>query len=156
MDLGSGAGLPGIPLAIMAPELRFTLCDRNERRMRFCGQAMRTLDLDNVDVWVTDLKTASVPEALFDTVVARGVATAPVVWDMVKHTLAAEGCVLVYASTQANADEQSIADESADPLQEAPAALFTDKQKDEIEISQHAFNIPNIAATHHVLRLARR
>ncbi|MGH8032145.1 MAG: 16S rRNA (guanine(527)-N(7))-methyltransferase RsmG, partial [Luteimonas sp.] len=46
-DLGSGAGLPGIPLAIALPELRVTLVESAGKKVRFLREAVRTLRLDN-------------------------------------------------------------------------------------------------------------
>jgi 16S rRNA (guanine527-N7)-methyltransferase len=49
-DLGSGAGLPGLPLAIIAPERRVTVVDSNGKKTRFLRTAVRALKLANVDV----------------------------------------------------------------------------------------------------------
>ena len=47
-DLGSGAGFPGLPLAILFPERRFTLVEARERKHHFQREAIRRLDLENV------------------------------------------------------------------------------------------------------------
>ncbi len=49
-DLGSGVGLPGVPLAICFPEKRFVLVDRSGRRIQLLRRVSRILDLDNVVV----------------------------------------------------------------------------------------------------------
>jgi 16S rRNA (guanine527-N7)-methyltransferase len=49
-DLGSGAGLPGIPLAIGLPSVRFALIERMEKRARFLQMAIQGCHLDNVQV----------------------------------------------------------------------------------------------------------
>lgn len=49
-DLGSGAGLPGIPLAIMLPETKLVLVDRSGRRVSLLRRVLRILDLANVEV----------------------------------------------------------------------------------------------------------
>jgi 16S rRNA (guanine527-N7)-methyltransferase len=46
VDLGSGAGLPGIPLAIARPDVAFSLVDRRERRIHFLSYINRLIDLD--------------------------------------------------------------------------------------------------------------
>lgn len=69
-DIGSGAGLPGIPLAIMNPETQFFLVDNNNKKTRFLKQAVMSLQLDNAEVIHQRAEDFSVPVAM-DTVVCR-------------------------------------------------------------------------------------
>lgn len=57
LDIGSGVGLPGIPLAIVAPDRHFVLLDRSGRRVELARRALRILSLDNVDVVHGDIAT---------------------------------------------------------------------------------------------------
>lgn len=57
IDIGSGSGLPGIPLAILFPECQVTLLDRGGRRIRLLQRAVRVLDLDNATVVDRDAQT---------------------------------------------------------------------------------------------------
>jgi 16S rRNA (guanine527-N7)-methyltransferase len=49
LDIGTGAGFPGLPLAIAAPQRRFVLLDSNGKKIRFVAHAVRTLGLRNVE-----------------------------------------------------------------------------------------------------------
>ena len=69
-DAGTGAGLPGIPLAIAAPGLRFTLIDANGKKIRFVTHAIGRLGLDNVTAEQARLEHYR-PARSFDTVVCR-------------------------------------------------------------------------------------
>lgn len=93
LDLGTGAGLPGIPLALIYPEMRFTLLDSNAKKIRFVTQAIHELKLDNVE---TAQATAEryAPEQKFDTVIARAVAAIPDMLAISRHLLTPGGVFL--------------------------------------------------------------
>ena len=55
LDVGSGVGLPGIPLSIVMPDTRFVLLDRSRRRVELMRRVSRILDLSNVEVREGDL-----------------------------------------------------------------------------------------------------
>ena len=74
LDAGTGAGLPGIPLAIARPELSFTLLDSNGKKVRFVRQSVLELGLGNVEVVQERLETYR-PRRKFATIVARAVAS---------------------------------------------------------------------------------
>jgi 16S rRNA (guanine527-N7)-methyltransferase len=51
IDLGSGAGFPGVPLAMLAPQARVTLIESNGKKVAFLNEVIRTLNLGNVSVF---------------------------------------------------------------------------------------------------------
>ena len=56
LDVGTGVGLPGVPLAIVSPHRQFLLVDRSGRRVELLRRAVRILRLDNVEVVQSDLE----------------------------------------------------------------------------------------------------
>ena len=72
LDLGTGGGFPGIPLAVMLPQWQFTLCDSIGKKTLVAGAVAESLGLDNVRV--VNARAESLPET-FDFVVSRAVTT---------------------------------------------------------------------------------
>ena len=75
-DLGTGAGLPGIPLAIAKPGLRVTLVESAGKKARFMREAVRHLKLADVQVAESRIEALDMPGA-FDAITARALATLP-------------------------------------------------------------------------------
>jgi len=70
LDVGSGAGLPGIPLAICLPELKVTVIDSNNKKVSFMRQAKAELGIDNLEVLGGRVEEIT-PNHKFDMVISR-------------------------------------------------------------------------------------
>jgi len=76
LDIGTGAGLPGIPLAIACPEREFVLLDSSSKKLRFVQQTLGILNLENVTLEDCRVEEYQ-PETLFDTVICRAFSDLP-------------------------------------------------------------------------------
>lgn len=83
-DLGTGPGLPGIPLAIATPGLQVTLVESNGKKARFLREAARQLGLGNVQVAESRIE-AFRPGTPFDAITARALATLPLILELGGH-----------------------------------------------------------------------
>lgn len=93
LDVGTGAGLPGIPLAIMNPEMRFVLMDRSAKKIRFVRQAVMELRLKNVEAIVSRIEDYQTPNG-FDVVIARAFASLAEIHRLTARLLAPGGRIL--------------------------------------------------------------
>lgn len=93
IDIGTGAGLPGIPLAIYLPEIEFTLLDSNAKKTRFVQQAILELKLKNVSVCHNRVEQYH-PEKNFDTVITRAFAGLSDIVELTAHLLNKDGVLL--------------------------------------------------------------
>ncbi|HEX5937923.1 MAG TPA: 16S rRNA (guanine(527)-N(7))-methyltransferase RsmG [Actinomycetota bacterium] len=94
-DLGSGAGLPGIPVAVAVPGLEVTLAESRLRRVAFLELAVERLGLTNTLVWAGSAR--ELPRLRFDACLARGFADAAGTWETAHPLLAANGRLLYWA-----------------------------------------------------------
>ena len=92
-DLGTGPGLPGIPLAIATPSLQVTLVESNGKKARFLREAIRQLKLENASVAESRIE-AFKPGATFDATTARALATLPLILALGGHLLGTDGRLL--------------------------------------------------------------
>jgi 16S rRNA (guanine527-N7)-methyltransferase len=93
IDIGTGAGLPGIPLAIFLPEVEFMLLDSNAKKTRFVQQVILELKLKNVSILHSRVEDYQ-PELGFDTVTTRAFSSLPDMVKMTSHLLSPNGVLL--------------------------------------------------------------
>lgn len=93
LDVGSGGGLPGIPLAIIYPDKRFTLLDSNSKKTRFLVQAKGELGLDNLNVVHSRIEEFN-PERPFDTILSRAFASLKDITTLTGRLLEEEGSMM--------------------------------------------------------------
>lgn len=93
IDVGTGGGLPGVPLAIMCPGQQFDLLDSNGKKTRFLFQVKTTLGLDNMAVRHERAEDCR-PETGFDLVISRAFASLPDMVDCCAHLCADDGQLL--------------------------------------------------------------
>lgn len=98
LDVGTGAGLPGIVLAIMRPDQAFILLDSNGKKTRFVRQAVLELGLPNVEVVQSRVQDfhRQVPQ-----ITARAFASLPDMLAMMAHILPENGSLLAMKAAQA-------------------------------------------------------
>jgi 16S rRNA (guanine527-N7)-methyltransferase len=73
IDVGTGGGFPGIPLAVACPQRGFTLIDGTQKKIRFVAEAIAALDIRNAQA--TAARAENYPEKNFDVVTVRAVAS---------------------------------------------------------------------------------
>lgn len=93
LDVGSGAGLPGIPLAIVHPQTQWVLLDKNNKKTRFVTQVIAELDLKNVEV-VHCRCEDFLSTACFDNILSRAFGTISLLIHAAQHLLCSDGIFL--------------------------------------------------------------
>lgn len=132
-DLGSGAGLPGIPLAIAAPQRQVLLVDANGKKVRFLREAIRTLKLERVSAAQERVETLS---GRFDCITARAFASLADMLALGGHLLAADGVWLAMKGRDPDAE-----------LRDLPPGF--------VARAVHTLSVPGLDAERHLVVLAR-
>ncbi len=90
LDVGSGAGLPGIPLAIAQPDRHFVLLDSNGKKVRFLQEVKRQLALRNLEIVQFRVENYH-PAQGFDTLISRAFSSLEQMIYWTQHLIAAQG-----------------------------------------------------------------
>lgn len=133
IDVGSGAGLPGIPLAIAHKDKEFLLLDANAKKTRFIQQAIIEVGLKNAQV-VQQRVEQFAPAHEFDTVVSRAFAASERLIESIDHFVT-QGQVIVMLGKRTQ-------------LQHLPQSYTL--------IGIYAVNIPNLNANRHIAILEKK
>jgi 16S rRNA (guanine527-N7)-methyltransferase len=107
IDVGSGAGLPGIPCALVLPEQKFVLLDSNGKKTRFMTQAVGELQIPNVNIVQSRVEDYH-PTFCFNTLMARAFAPVEEVLALTKHLPCAHGQLLLMKGNYPSAELQKI------------------------------------------------
>ena len=87
LDIGSGAGLPGLIIAINQPKTQITMSEKNKKKAYFIRKMIRTLQLTNATILDKAITPNLITENKFDVITARALATAPTIIKMSQHLL---------------------------------------------------------------------
>ncbi len=136
LDVGTGAGLPGIPLAITRPDYPFTLLDSNGKKTRFLLQVLAVLGLKNVSV-VQQRVQHVVDTTGFDMVLSRAFASLRDMVVATEHLLAEGGCWMAMKGTYPAAE-----------LAQLPPGINLQ--------TVEAIAVPQLAAQRHLVILQRQ
>ncbi len=134
IDVGTGAGLPGVVLAIMNPNKNFTLLDSNGKKTRFLVQTKTEIKLDNLTV-INDRVEAYQPPQLFDMIISRAFASLADMTGWCRHLLAEGGSFLAMKGQYPQEEISAIAHEYK-------------------VLTKYELHIPNVDGERHLLTIA--
>jgi len=112
LDIGTGAGLPGIILAMARPDTHWVLLDGNNKKTRFVQQVIITLNLKNVEVICSRIEEYQ-PEQCFSTIVSRALTSLAAFYACSYHLLAPGGSLLAMKGPE---PEQEISELAAEAV----------------------------------------
>lgn len=135
LDVGSGAGLPGLPLAVARPDLDFALLDTNGKKIRFVRQAVAGLGLDNVEVVKARVEAFERP-GRYARITSRAFATLADMVDTSDRLLAPDGRWLAMKGAAPHAE-----------IRDLPAGL---------EALIEGLHVPGEVAARHLVVIRRR
>ena len=135
IDVGTGAGLPGIPLAIMCPDRHFTLLDSNGKKTRFFFHSRCDLGLANL-VEIQSRVELHRPAASYDAVLSRAFTSVADMVEKCSHLLSAEGVFLAMKG-------------------KFPQSELSEVGKDYKVEASHTLQVPGVEGERHLIVISR-
>ncbi|MET1256501.1 16S rRNA (guanine(527)-N(7))-methyltransferase RsmG [Aliikangiella maris] len=135
LDVGTGPGFPGLPLAIALPELEFHLLDSNSKKIRFIRQQIHELGLTNVTPH--HARVEAFQSEVYDCVVSRAFASLKDMLQMTQHLVAQDGCWMAMKGEYLPSE-----------LEEIP--------KWAKEVNTYRLSVPKLNAKRCIIQLAQR
>ncbi|MDJ0808256.1 MAG: 16S rRNA (guanine(527)-N(7))-methyltransferase RsmG [Gammaproteobacteria bacterium] len=135
LDVGTGPGFPGIPLAMAMPERRFLLLDSNLKKIRFVRQAVLELGLENVEPVLARVEEYH-PDMPIDCLISRALASLPKLLSLTESIRVANTRVLAMKGTV--------------PRDEIEALAV------DYEIETHTLRVPSSLGERHLIMISQR
>ena len=106
LDIGSGAGLPGLIIAIHQPQSEVTMSEKNKKKAYFIKKTIHTLKLTNAKILSEAITPKLITTYKFDVITARALASASKIIEMSKHLLSKDGKFLLMKGTIEKINEE--------------------------------------------------
>ena len=135
IDVGTGPGLPGIPLAILNPDINFTLLDSNGKKTRFLFQAINDLSLANAKE-INHRVEKYQSEQSFDIVVSRAFSSISDMLTQCDHLVSDSGCFLAMKGKKPDSELSQIT-----------------KDYKVVDLSQ--INVPQVDSERHLIKIIK-
>ena len=141
LDIGSGAGFPGIPLKIVRPDLKVTLIDAVRKKVNFQKHMIRTLALENI--WAHQVRAEQFsPETPFDVIITRALSTLPEFVNLALPLLAKNGVMLSWKGIRAEAQAEA-------------SVLQSDENRYRLTVTLSSYRLSGIAAARTIVAVRR-
>tara|TARA_Y100000389_G_scaffold87870_1_gene84364 strand:+ start:98 stop:727 length:630 start_codon:yes stop_codon:yes gene_type:complete len=138
LDIGSGAGLPGIPLAVINPDINFLLLDSNNKKIIFLNHVKINLNVKNIDLVHARIEDFN-NDVRFDTIICRSYATLSKIYLNSKKHLKDRGII--------------IAMKGKEPYQELKELREISK---DICVDVKSLNVPGLVAERHAIIIYKK
>ncbi len=138
VDLGSGAGFPGIPVKVARPDLTVTLVDSARKKVSFQMAVIRELAMTGIEAVEARAEDLARAGRRFDAAVARAVAALPLLWRMAEPILAPGGSLVALKGRNAPEEARELAAKDTG-----------------LSVEIHPYTVPGTGVPRHVVRVKR-